>query len=86
MFKSKQIFSLIRAAAVSIGFAAITFGAQTNPAQAAGQKVGTQISHGQKGSSSRWHHHHRHHHHRRTGSHKGNKRVPKAKSLKTESY
>jgi len=81
MFKSKQIFSLIRAAAVSIGFAAITFGAQTNLAQSIGQKAHAQISPAQKGSASRWHHHHR-----RTGSRKGNKHVPKAKSLKTESY
>jgi hypothetical protein len=81
MFKTKQIVSLIRAAVFSIGCAAITFGAQTNPEQTTGQKMSAPISHAQKGSTSR-----RHHHHRRSWSPKAKKRVPKAKSLKTESW
>ena len=85
MFKGKQIFSLMRAAVFSIGCAAITFGAQTNLQQATGQKMSAHISHAHSGSTYR-RHHHRHHHHRRTWSPKGNRRVPKAKSLKNESY
>ena len=88
MFKTKQIVSLIRAAVFSIGCAAITFGAQTNLQQTTGQKMSAHISHAYRGSTYRRHHHrhHRHHHHRRTWSPKGKRRVPKAKSLKNESY
>ena len=86
MFKTKQIVSLIRATVFSIGCAAITFGAQTN-LQATGQKMSAHISHAHGGSTYRGHHHHhRHHHHRRTSSHQGKRRVPRAKSLKNESY
>jgi len=84
MFKTKQIFSLMRAAVFSIGCAAITFGSQTNLQQTTAQKMSAHMSHAYKGPSYRTHHH-RHHHHHRTWSAKG-KRVPKAKSLKNESY